>query len=145
MRIPRRPEGAYAKCGVLRTHTGEVCNDHLGTRYSGCSRESSDCMWSQDVCVQCARDGPGGAQRKCVRLRGERLPSAWPTAAVAGPFGEMQTIQFSAERGPSRTRIGIVSVEVETRIASAVGRALNRQIITSNNGNPLKTGAGAVS
>jgi hypothetical protein len=35
------PEDAHAKCGVLRTHTGEVCVDHLGTMYSGCSRESA--------------------------------------------------------------------------------------------------------
>jgi hypothetical protein len=39
----------------------------------------------------------------------------------------------------------IASAEVETRIASAVGRAWNRKIIASNVGNPLKTGAGAVS
>jgi hypothetical protein len=37
------------------------------------------------------------------------------------------------------------SAEVETRIVSAVGRALNRRLIASNDGNPLKTGAGAVS
>jgi hypothetical protein len=92
------PEGAHAKCGVLRTHTGEVCIDHLGTLYSGCSRESSRGqltqvrLWQLAVCVQCARDGPGGAQRKCVRVRGERLPSTRPTMAVAGGFGEMQTV-----------------------------------------------------
>ncbi len=33
IRILSRPEGAYAKCGVLRTHTGEVCINHLGTLY----------------------------------------------------------------------------------------------------------------
>jgi hypothetical protein len=91
------PEGAHAKCGVLRTHTGEVCSDHLGTLYSGCSRESSRGqltqvrLWPLDVCVECARDGPGGAQRKCVRVRGERVPSTRPTMTVAGGFGEMQT------------------------------------------------------
>ena len=44
------------------------------------------------MCVQCARDSPGGAQRKCVRGRGERVPSTRPTMAVAGGFGEMQTV-----------------------------------------------------
>jgi hypothetical protein len=48
-----------------------------------------------------------------------------------------------SRRGPAKTRIA--SAEVETRIASAVVRALNRMIIASNVGNPLKTGAGAVS
>ena len=63
--------------------------------------------------------------------------------AVAGGFGEIQTVYSFAEKGPAKTRI--VSSEVETRIASAVGRALNRRLIASNNGNPLETGAGAVS
>ena len=48
-----------------------------------------------------------------------------------------------AERGQAKTRIA--SAEVETRIVSAVGRALNRLHIASNDSNPLKTGAGAVS
>ena len=39
----------------------------------------------------------------------------------------------------------IASAEVETRIASAVVRVLNRRLIVSNNGNPLETVAGAVS
>ena len=63
--------------------------------------------------------------------------------AVAGGFGEMQTVLSFAEQGPAKTKI--VLAEVETRIASAVGRALNRRLIPSNDGNPLKTGAGAVS
>ena len=63
--------------------------------------------------------------------------------AVAGGFGEMQTVLSFAEQGPAKTKI--VLAEVETRIASAVGRALNRRLIASNNGNPLETGAGAVS
>jgi hypothetical protein len=50
----------------------------LGTLYSGCSRESSRGQFTQvrlgplAVCVQCARDGSGGAQRKCVRVRRSR-------------------------------------------------------------------------
>ena len=98
MRIPMHPEDAHAKCGVLRVHTGEVCSYHLVTLYSGCIRESSRGqltqvrLWSWAVSVQCARDGPGDAQRKCVRLRGERVPSTRPTMAVAGGFGEMQTV-----------------------------------------------------
>ena len=89
------PEG---KCGVLRTHTGEVCSYHLGTLYSGCSSESSRGqltqvqLWQWAVGVQCASDCPGGAQRKCVRVRGDRVPSTRPTMAVAGGFGEMQTV-----------------------------------------------------
>jgi hypothetical protein len=38
----RHPEGVYAKCGVLQTHTGEVCGDHLGTLYSVCSRKAPE-------------------------------------------------------------------------------------------------------
>jgi hypothetical protein len=83
---------------MLRTHTGEVWSDHLGTLYSGCIRESVRGQWAQvrlwplTVCVKCASDGPGGAQRKCARVRGKRVPSTRPTMAVAGGFGEMQTI-----------------------------------------------------
>ena len=79
MNSPRHPEGAHAKCGVLRAHTGEVCSDHLDTLYSGCSRDSSRGqltqvrLWPWAVSVQCARDGPGVAQRKCV-LRYGPLP-----------------------------------------------------------------------
>ena len=58
-----------------------------------------------------------------------------------GPQGK-QALN-SAGAGKAKTRIA--SAEVETRIASAVGRALNRRLIASNDGNPLKTGAGAVS
>jgi len=46
-------------------------------------------------------------------------------------------------RGGAETRIALA--EVETRIASAVGRALNRRLISSNDGNPLQTGDGVVS
>jgi hypothetical protein len=83
---------------MLRPHTVEVWSDHLGTLYSGCSRESARGqlaqvrLWPWAVWVQYVRDCPGGAQRKCVRVRGKRVPSTRPTMAVAGGFGEMQTI-----------------------------------------------------
>ena len=79
-------------------YVGEVWSYHLGTLYSGYIRESARGqlaqvrLWPWAVCVQCARDGPGGAQRKCVRVRGERVPSTRPTMAVAGGFGDLQTI-----------------------------------------------------
>jgi hypothetical protein len=52
-------------------------------------------------------------------------------------------VESVAELGQAKTRIA--SAEVETRIASAIGIAENRRLIVSNVGNPLETGAGAVS
>ncbi len=49
------------------------------------------------------------------------MPSTRATMAVAGGVGEVQTVESFADQGPAKTRIA--SAEVETRIASAVGRA----------------------
>ena len=57
----------------------------------------------------------------------------------------VQRMRAVARRVPVLIGRQHTSAEVETRIVSAVGRALNRRLIASNDGNPLKTGAGAVS
>jgi hypothetical protein len=71
------------------------------------------------VCVQCARDGPGGAQRKCVRLRGERLPSTRqrPVGALVGGGFSAQSV---AGQGSARTRIALAATRVQSTQPTAI-------------------------
>ena len=53
--------------------------------------------------------------------------------------------QSDPSQSGGRQKRRIASAEVDTMSASAGGRAWNRRLIASKNGNPLVTGAGAVS
>ena len=78
------------KDGVLRPHTGEICGDHLDTLYAGCNLESARVQFTQvrsdavGCGVRCARDCPGGAHRKCMLLREERVSFLGRLLIVAG-------------------------------------------------------------
>jgi hypothetical protein len=84
----------FDKDGVLRPHTEEICGDHLDTLYAGCNLESARVQFAQvrpavGCGVRCARDCPGGAHRKCVILREERVAFLGQPLTVAGGFGEI--------------------------------------------------------
>ena len=66
----------------------------------------------------------------------------WMEVWACGPGKQIEEKEKAASY--FREPLTIASAEVETRIASAVGRAVNRLLIASKDGNPLKTGWGRV-